>query len=297
MTDYALRLSGTQKRFGDFHLDIPSLELRKGYILGLVGQNGAGKSTLLKMIMNLIYPEQGTIEVLGLSQPQQEIEIKRQIGYVSENPIFYEDATVEWMAKLTASCYPTWSDSAYRSYLKQFGLVPTKRTKELSKGMKVRLALLLALAHSPELLILDEPTSGIDPVERREILEEISNVITDERRTVIFSSHISQDVEQIADYVAIVHDGRIADFDDKESLLDRWRQVSGRTEQGAPIMRSLFTTYLESGHDFIGTTNRFSPALLSELERSGATMLKSTRLSIDAILMSVAGKEPGRCGF
>ncbi len=297
MTDYALRLRGAQKRFGDFCLDIPSLELERGYILGLVGQNGAGKSTLLKMIMNLIYPERGTIEVLGLSQPQQEIEIKRRIGYVSENPIFYEDATVDWTAKLTASCYPTWSHSAYQSYLKQFGLAPNKRTKELSKGMKVRLALLLALAHNPELLILDEPTSGIDPVERREILEEISNVITDEHRTVIFSSHISQDVEQIADYVAIVHDGKIADFDDKESLLERWRQVSGKIGQGMPTLRPFFATYLESGHDFIGTTNRFSPALMGELEKSGATMLKNARLSIDAILMSVAGKEPGRCGF
>ena len=172
MNTHAFRLQNIIKTYPGFQLDIPELSLERGYILGLVGQNGAGKSTLIKIILNLIYPTSGSVEVLGLRQPNAEIEIKRRIGYVSENPEFYGDVTVDWMIKMVRQFYPTWSNSACDDYLRRFGLDTKKKVKQLSKGMKVKLALLLALSHQPDLLILDEPTSGIDPVVRRELLEE-----------------------------------------------------------------------------------------------------------------------------
>jgi len=266
----AFRISNVQKDYAGFTLNIPELSLERGYILGLVGQNGAGKSTLIKILLNLIYPDAGHVEVLGMRQPDNEIAIKRRIGYVSENPEFYEDVTVEWMIKLVSQFYPKWSNTDCANYLKRFDLNPKKKVKELSKGMKVKLALLLALSHQPDLLILDEPTSGIDPVVRRELLEEIAAVIRDERRTVVFSSHISQDVEQIADYVAIVDRGRLLEYTDKETLLNRYRQISGNFSGEPTKLMDLLQNCKLSGTSFLGTTSDYTAELVSQLKSIGA---------------------------
>jgi len=297
MSNYAARITNLKKTYKDFSLIIPELNLERGYILGLVGQNGAGKSTLIKILLNLIYPESGRVEVIGRQQPQDEIEIKRRIGYVSENPSFYDDVTVEWMIRLVKQFYPTWSETACNEYLRRFNLNPRKKIKELSKGMKVKLALLLSLSHQPDLLILDEPTSGIDPVVRRELLEEITAVIRDERRTVIFSSHISQDVEQIADYVAILHNGKLVEYSDKETLLDRYQQISGSFGGDSRELGALLQSFTTAGSSFVGTCNNFTPDLINKLRAKGASNLKTAPLNIDGILLSIVGKEPGRCGF
>lgn len=297
MSTNAFRLQNVIKTYPGFQLDIPELSLERGYILGLVGQNGAGKSTLIRIILNLIYPTSGRVEVLGLRQPEDEMPIKRRIGYVSENPEFYEDVSVEWMIKLVKQFYPTWSETASANYLSRFNLNPKKKVKELSKGMKVKLALLLALSHQPELLILDEPTSGIDPVVRRELLEEIAAVIQDERRTVIFSSHTTQDVEQIADYVAIVNDGKLCEYQDKESLLERYRQVSGTFTGDESLLSAHLRNYRYVDTSFVGTTDCYNPELVGLLKTNGATNIKVAPLNIDGILLSIVGKEPGKCGF
>lgn len=223
----AFHLRGVRKAYKGFTLDIRDLALERGYVMGLVGQNGAGKSTTIKILMNLIYPDAGDIEVLGLRQPAHQMEIKRRVGYVSEEPSFYDEMSVGWLAGLVRRYYPTWDDDMYHEYLRKFALDPHAKVKELSKGMKVKLALTLALAHRPELLILDEPTSGIDPIVRHELLEEIAGIIRDERRTVLLSSHITQDIEQVADYIAVIEQGKVVENTDKESLFDRWRKVTG----------------------------------------------------------------------
>lgn len=297
MSNFAFRVSNLQKSYAGFTLNIPDLSLERGYILGLVGQNGAGKSTLIKILLNLIYPDSGGVEVLGMRHRDNEIAIKRRIGYVSENPEFYDDVNVEWMIRLVSQFYPTWSNTDCASYLKRFDLNPKKKVKELSKGMKVKLALLLALSHRPDLLILDEPTSGIDPIVRRELLEEIATVIRDEQRTVVFSSHITQDVEQIADYVAIVDRGMLLEYADKESLLNRYRQISGNFSGEPALLTGLLQNCKLSGTSFVGTTNDYTAELMSQLKSLGASNIKGTPLNIDGILLSLAGKEPGKCGF
>lgn len=287
----ALGLSGVRKTFKDFHLRIDDLSMDRGYVLGLVGRNGAGKSTTIKILMNLIYPESGEVRVLGLKQPGQDMEIKRRVGYLSENPVFYEDMTAGWMARMVSRYYPTWDNGLYEGYLRKFSLDPRKKVKELSKGMVVKLGLTLALSHQPELLILDEPTSGIDPVVRHELLEEIGDIIRDERRTVLLSSHITQDVEQVADFVAIMDEGAIVEFSDKESLLDRWKKVSGTLPARVSDVSPLFNGLKTEGNAFAGVTRAFSDDWMARLKAAGATNLKVMNVDLDEILVWLAGKE------
>ncbi len=269
MSELALEISGLKKQFGDFVLHVPELKLERGMVLGLVGQNGAGKSTLINILLNLVYPDAGQVHLLGMQQPNDELAIKQRIGYVSENPVFYEELSVSAMAKVVSSFYPDWDWNLYDNYLKKFMLDPRKRVKQLSKGMKVKLGVTLALSHQPELLILDEPTSGIDPVMRRELLEEIKAVIQDERRTVLFSSHITQDVEQIADYVAILHDGQLVEFHDRESLLSHWRQVSFSLDGLRHGWEQLFVRHKITGNAVHGITNRYDRDWLVRVREFG----------------------------
>jgi len=299
----AFSMRQVRKAYRGFTLDVKDLTVERGYVLGLLGRNGAGKSTIIKILMNLIYPDEGDVRVLGLRQPEQEIEIKRRVGYVSEEPVFYEEMTVGWMARLVSRYYPTWDSSLYNEYLRKSRLDPGKKVKELSRGMKIKLGLLLALSHRPELLILDEPTSGIDPVVRHELLQEISNIIRDEERTVIFSSHITQDVEQAADYVAIIDHGKVIEYADKESLLDRWKRVSGTlASQGrggtGEVDRSqgcdpsaLFLEFKTEGSTFVGVTDSYSDDWLNRVKAVGLTDLRVMQLGLDDVLVALVGKE------
>lgn len=289
--DLAIEVRGLKKRFGSFELEIPELKLERGVVLGLVGQNGAGKSTLIKTLINLIYPDAGEVRLLGMQQPVDEIPIKQRIGYVSENPTFYDELTVGAMSKVVSTFYPDWDFGIYQKYLTKFELEPKKRIKQLSKGMKVKLGVLLALAHQPELLILDEPTSGIDPVMRRELLEEIAAVIQDERRTVLFSSHITQDVEQIADYIAILQAGKMVEFDNRESLFGRWKQISCSAALARPGWEQLFLRQHASGNNVFGIINRYDSAWLERAEEFGLGQLQVRHCALETILLSLAGKE------
>ncbi len=290
----AFSLRDVKKTYKEFMLAIKELSLERGYVMGLVGRNGAGKSTTIKILMNLIYPDCGEVRVLGLKQPEQDMEIKRRVGYVSEEPVFYEEMTVGWMAGLVKRYYPTWDDALYQGYLRKFVMDPRKKVKELSRGMKVKLGLLLALSHRPELLIMDEPTSGIDPVVRHELLAEISEIIRDEERTVLFSSHITQDIEQIADYIGIIDQGKLVDCDDKESMLGRWRKVTGK----APVERgykldSIGPMFVELKRDadmFSGITRSFSEDWMAKLALKGATDLRVISMGLDEVLVSLAGE-------
>lgn len=290
--ELALQLFDVRKQFGAFTLEIPQMRLPRGVVLGLIGQNGAGKSTLIKILINLIYPDQGEVHLLGLRQPADELAIKQRLGYVSENPTFYEELTVCAMARIVSGFYPNWDRQTYEQYLAAFALDPRKRIKQLSKGMKVKLGVTLALSHRPELLILDEPTSGIDPVMRRELLQEIMSVIQDERRTVVFSSHITQDVEQIADYVAILQDGKLAEFDDRESLLGRWRRVScTRSGDDSKAGEELFVSYKASGRALFGVTKEYGASWLRKGEQLGLCDCQVHPCTLETILLSLAGKE------
>ncbi|MDF2724111.1 MAG: transporter ATP-binding protein [Paenibacillus sp.] len=218
------------KRNGEFLLDNLSFHIQSGYITGLIGPNGSGKTTLIRSIMNLIRPDHGEVRVLGQSYRDKERDIKRRIGFVYDEDFFYNHLTVNEMKKIVASFYPTWNESAFRKYVQDFQLPERRKIRDLSKGMKTKFALAAALAHEPDLLIMDEPTSGLDPVFRREVLSILSEYIQDGSRSVLFSTHISADLERIADFIVYIRDGRLMFCGSKEELIDSYMLVKGPLE-------------------------------------------------------------------
>lgn len=226
----AVEFRGFTKQNGDFRLHDLSFRVERGYITGLIGPNGSGKTTLIRSLMNLIRPDRGEVAVFGQSYRDREREIKRRIGFVYDEDYFYNHLTVGEMKKIVASFYPTWNESKFLRYLKDFDIPLRRKVRDLSKGMKTKYALAAALAHEPELLVMDEPTSGLDPVFRREVLSILSEYIGDGERTVLFSTHISADLERIADYMVYIRDGGLRYSGSKEDLLDRYWLVRGPSE-------------------------------------------------------------------
>lgn len=220
-----LDINGLSKSHKDFQLQNVNLALPAGGIMGFLGRNGAGKSTTMKAVMDLLKPDEGDIRILGMSMLEDEVAIKEQVGYVGDTPLLNNAWTVERTLKFARHFYPKWDQEAVAQNLRRFGIPTDKKVEKFSKGMKVKASLILAMAHQPKLLLLDEPTSGLDPVVRGEVLEMLLEFVQDESRGVLFSSHITPDVEKIADWVAIIDDGQILFNEDKESLLDRYRRI------------------------------------------------------------------------
>lgn len=222
MEDKILKVEGLIKRYDSFSLNGISFSIPRGYIMGFVGRNGAGKSTTIKCIMNLIGYDAGKIEIFGLDSGKHIDDIKNRIGYVSEEQYFYEEMTVEWTGNFISSFYDKWDSAYYIELLSKFNIDKSKKVKELSRGMKVKLSLALAMSHKPEFLILDEPTSGLDPVVRSELLDVFRDIIQDERCSIFFSSHITSDIEKVADFVTIIDSGKIILSEEKDIVMEKW---------------------------------------------------------------------------
>lgn len=222
-----LEISNVTKRFEGFTLDGVSFSLEPGYIMGFIGANGSGKTTTIKLIMNLLHLDAGQIKVFGLDSRKHEQEIKQKIGFVYDDNHFYEELTITEMTKVVAPFYKNWDWNTYSSYLHRFALPAAKKIKTFSRGMKMKYALAVALAHKAELLIMDEPTSGLDPIVRSDLLDILSEVIQDERCSVLFSSHITSDLDRIADYVTLIHQGNILFSTSKEELFETYSVIKG----------------------------------------------------------------------
>ena len=216
---------GLTKRYPDFSLEGVSLELPTGSVMGLVGANGAGKTTLLRLLAGLASADAGEVEVLGHRLPEQQAEARRDVGLASEDMRLYRSRSLEWHIDLVRRIYPTWDDSYAQALMGKFDLRPRQLLGGFSHGQRVKALLLLCLARRPKLLLLDEPTTGLDPVARLEVLEALADVLRDERRSVLFSSHNTADVEQMADRIAFLHRGRLVADADKEQFLEQWRRV------------------------------------------------------------------------
>ena len=188
-------------------LDRVDFFVPEGAVYGLVGRNGAGKSTLLRMLPGLLQPSKGEVRVFGLDPWQEPVEVKRQLGYLSESEAHPPTLKVRHLTELHASVYPKWDPAMATRLLEQFGLRPEYRLSRLSKGQKRQVGLMLTVCHRPRLLVLDEPASGLDPATRREFLEVIIRLLVDTGSTVLFSSHILSDLERVADHLAILHQG------------------------------------------------------------------------------------------
>ncbi|WP_054941142.1 ABC transporter ATP-binding protein [Paenibacillus ihuae] len=221
---------GFTKQNGEFTLGNLNFSIQSGYITGLIGPNGSGKTTLIRSIMNLIRPDRGEVLLFGQSYLNKEREIKRRIGFVYDEDSFYNHLTVTEMKKIVSSFYPTWNDLAFRKYMDDFQLPSRRKIRDLSKGMKTKFALAAALAHEPDLLIMDEPTSGLDPVFRKEVLTILSEYIQDGTRSVLFSTHISTDLERIADYIVYIRHGQVRFCGSKEELVDSYLLIKGPAE-------------------------------------------------------------------
>ncbi|MBN1240546.1 MAG: ABC transporter ATP-binding protein, partial [Gammaproteobacteria bacterium] len=215
MSEHAISLRGVSKRYRFFRLDDVSFELEQGQIMGFVGPNGAGKSTTIRILTGLVGQDAGEVRVLGRSMPREQAAAKRDIGYVSDDMRLFGSQTLAWHIDFIKSIYSGW-DGAYAAKLvDRFNLHLEQKVKALSHGERVKALLLLTLARRPRLLVLDEPTSGLDPVARHEVLAELMEVLQEDDRSILFSSHNTLDVEQISDQITFIDRGRIVASLDK----------------------------------------------------------------------------------
>jgi ABC-2 type transport system ATP-binding protein len=222
-----LEIQSLNKDYGDFKLKDISFALPQGYIMGLIGPNGAGKTTVIKLILNLLQRDEGRIKVLGLDNVDDEVAVKSRIGFVHDTPYFYEPLTLKSIRATVAPFFKDWDDGLFFRLLREFDLPARKLFRKLSRGMKMKFALAVALSHHADFIILDEPTSGLDPVFRRELLARLSALIQDEKKSVLFSTHITSDLERIADYITFIHNGRIVFSSARDEVLEKWAVVKG----------------------------------------------------------------------
>ncbi|QED48772.1 ABC transporter ATP-binding protein [Cytobacillus dafuensis] len=218
------------KSFKNFSLKDVSFSIKKGYVTGFIGANGAGKSTTIKLLMNLLRKESGEITIFGLDQDKHNQAIKERIGFVYDENCFYETLSIRELRKIIAPMYQKWNDDIFYKYIDQFHLPEKQVIKSFSKGMKMKMAIAFAISHDPEFIIMDEPTSGLDPVFRREILELLHDIMLDEQKTIFFSTHITTDLDRIADYITYIHRGRILLSKERDELLSEYGIVKGSTD-------------------------------------------------------------------
>jgi ABC-2 type transport system ATP-binding protein len=252
-----LEIRNLKKKYSKFTLNNINLSLPKGYIMGFIGPNGAGKSTTIKLIMNLINRDDGEILVFGKDNITYEREIKNRIGFVYDENHFYEELTIKEMKNIVASFYKHWDNGLFQKYLKIFELPPDKKIKALSKGMKMKFSLAIGLSHHAELLIMDEPTSGLDPIVRNELLEILTDLMQDENKGVFFSTHITSDLDKIADYITFINNGQIVLSTTKDDILDNYAVVKGGRELLNKSILNEFIGLRENRFGFEGlVTNR-----------------------------------------
>lgn len=283
----AIECRGVGKRYPNFSLNDIDLLLHEGMVMGFVGPNGAGKSTTLRIIMGLVHQDHGVVKVLGKRMPDDQILAKWDIGFASEDMRLHPGQTLDFHLRFMQSIYPSW-DSAYATtMMSRFALQPSQRIKELSHGQRVKAALLLVLARRPRLLVFDEPTTGLDPAARQEVLEEMSAVRCDETRSILFSSHNTLDVEQLSDQITFIQNGSILFSENKEDLLDNWRRIRLEVATNSPVPQSCGIINVQNhGHLTVLVTNKFNPKLEQQLKDSGAAITGIERLTLEEIFLT-----------
>ena len=287
MTTMAVQLKGVAKTYPHFKLGDLDLELPHGQIMGFIGPNGAGKSTTIRILMGLVHQDQGEVKVLGQAMPRGQIAAKRGIGFASEDMRLYGQAPLSWHMDFIKTNYPDWDKAYAAELLKRFDLKADQKLKGFSHGQRVKAILLLVLARRPRLLILDEPTTGLDPVARHEVLGELMEAMADEERTILFSSHNTQDVEQLSDTITFIDRGRIIDARDKETFLERWRRVRIELPVGAelPDLPEVVAVKM-SGRLAVLTTNNFQPALTETCLKAGIQIQRIETMTLEEIFIA-----------
>ena len=226
-----LKVEKLCKRYESFRLKDVSFELDEGYIMGFIGANGAGKTTTLKAMLNLVKEDSGKVTVFGKDFTANEVELKQDIGFMFGGADYYPKRRISNITDVVKRFYKNWDDSVYEGYIKRFGLDENKKIEELSDGMKVKYSLTTALSHDAKLLLLDEPTSGLDPVARDELLELFQELIEDGSRSILFSTHITSDLDKCADYITYISNGRILESRAKDDMISSYRILKGNNQQ------------------------------------------------------------------
>jgi ABC-type multidrug transport system ATPase subunit len=288
-----VEIQGLTRRFGaKVALDEVSLSLPAGSVLGLVGENGAGKTTLIRHVLGLLKAQQGTVRVFGRDPAADPVGVLSRIGYLSEEGELPEWMRVCELMRYAQAFYPTW-DEAYAEELRgQFGLDPTARIKNLSKGQRARAGLMVALAYRPDLLLLDEPSSGLDPIVRRDILGAIIRTIADEGRTVLFSSHLLAEVERISDQVAMIRSGKILFCDSMERLKQSHARLTLRFElpQESPPRLAGALSWDGGGREWTAVCAGPANSLQEAAAELGAQVVARAGVSLDEIFLARAGQ-------
>lgn len=250
----ALEIKSLKKSYEGFSLKDVSFQIPQGYIMGFVGENGAGKTTTIKAMLNIISKNGGSVKILGKDMDQNELVIKGQIGYVS-GEYFYPKKKLYEITKVYKRFFDNWDDTVYQKFLKEFNLNEKKTIDELSKGMKMKYALSLALSHHAKLLILDEPTSGMDPVARDNLLEIFQELVEDGDISILYSTHITSDLEKCADYVTFIQDGQIIESCSKEDLLENY-QLFNTSKDHMDKLQGKVIAFKENAFGVIGLINK-----------------------------------------
>ncbi|MCG7336101.1 ABC transporter ATP-binding protein [Sporosarcina sp. ACRSM] len=251
-----IELQHVHKSFDGFQLKDFSMTVKKGFVTGFIGGNGVGKSTTIKLIMNLLQPDSGTVSLFGLNYKDHEKEIKQRIGFVFDENIFYENVTLVEMKRIIKPSYCNWDDNLFNYYVQTFELPLTKKIKTFSKGMMMKASLTIALSHHAELIIMDEPTSGLDPIFRRELLDILHDLMQDGEKTIFFSTHITTDLERIADYITFIHNGEHIFTKEFYRIEEDYAVVKGGMELLDADTEREFIAIRKSAHGFVALTDQ-----------------------------------------
>lgn len=235
-----IEMRNITKTLGTFRLNLPQLDIKQGYITGFIGENGSGKTTTIKLMMNMLFADSGQIEILGMDMPKQAIEIKQQIGYMGDQMGYPTKMPIKQLKKCLSAFYINWDDNLYQQYMQHFQLPENKPYADLSKGMKKQFDLIMALSHHPKLLLLDEPTANLDPLAREQFLDILLTQMEKDDLSVFFSTHITSDLDKVADEIIFLHQGTLLMTDTRDHLLESHRIVRGKTSLLIPEVEKTF---------------------------------------------------------
>ncbi len=289
-----VQIEGLTRRFGSTTaLDDVSFSVPRGTVFGLVGVNGAGKTTLLKHVLGLLKAQTGRVRVFGLDPVADPVGVLSKIGYLSEEKDLPDWMRLDELLHYNRAFYPNWDDRFAEELRQMFELDPAKQIKQLSRGQRARAALLVALAHRPEILVLDEPSSGLDPIVRRDILTAIIRTISEEGRSVLFSSHLLDEVERVSDHVAIIDEGRIILCDGLERIKDAFHCLTIRFDapQSQPPTIAGALTWKGAQHEWTAVCNGRLDTLQAAAAEAGARIVQQRTPSLEEIFVAQVGKK------
>ena len=279
-----LEVAGLNKSYKNFSLTDIHFALPEDCITGFIGINGAGKTTTIRTILGLTQKDSGMIKVFGKDMENNEREIKNRIGIVLDEGHFYDELTMAEMKGIVAPAYSEWSEKDYKEHMDRFSLNPRQKIATLSKGMRMKFALTLALSHEADLLFMDEPTSGLDPLIRSQLLEIMTDYMKKGGKSVFFSTHITSDLDKIADMIIFIHNGKILFEKEKDSLLDNYRLIKGDNQSLNDNNRKLFLNIQTTNFGFTGITDN-----LSEVQRNIPDVLVERPTIEDIMLAHIEG--------